>query len=283
VSAPVRLIASDLDGTLFGADHQLSTRTIVALRAAHAAGIRVVAATGRSSTSAVPRLQPAGVVDVAVCSNGSLIHDVARDETILRFPIEPPHVARFFRALSALDPDLSFCWETDRGNGWDAAFADIAAVHADLEGRLDVPGRPGAADTVTKIMVRHPELRREALMAELRPHIPHGLTMSCSGVEFVEVTGPGVDKAAGLRRVCEMWGIAAHEVVAFGDNHNDAPMLAWAGHGVAVENASASAKVVADEVIGHHADDAVADYIETIVARPVRGTTFDAAPSGDPS
>jgi Cof subfamily protein (haloacid dehalogenase superfamily) len=266
VSTPVRLIASDLDGTLFGADHQLTTRTIEALRAAHAAGIRVVAATGRSSTSVVPRLAPAGVVEVAVCSNGSLIHDVARDETVLRFPIEPPHVVRFFEALSMIDPDLSFCWETDRGNGWDAAFADIAAEHSDLEGVLHVPDRPDATATVTKIMVRHPELMREELMAELLPYLPDELTMSCSGVEFVEVTGAGVDKAAGLRHVCEMWGVAAEEVVAFGDNHNDVSMLRWAGRGVAVQNASHSAKAAADDVIGHHAIDAVAEHIEAIVA-----------------
>ena len=266
MNSPVRLIASDLDGTLFGADHQLSARTIEALRAAHEAGIPVVAATGRSSRSVVPRLRPAGVIHVAVCSNGSLIHDLPNDETMMRFPIEPGHVERFFEALAQLDLDLSFCWETDRGNGWDADFADIAAEHSDLEGELHVPERPTASLAVTKIMVRHREIFREALMAELGPHIPHGLTMSCSGVEFVEVTGAGVDKAAGLRHLCAEWGIAAGEVVAFGDNHNDAPMLAWAGTGVAMANGSDAAKSVADEVIGHHADDAVADRIESIVA-----------------
>ena len=266
MDAPLRLIATDLDGTLFDADHRLSTRTIDALRAAHAVGIRVVAATGRSSRSTVPRLRPAGVIDVAVCSNGSLIHDLASDETIERFPIEPDHVARFFEALAMLDLDLSFCWETDRGNGWDDGFADVAALHSDLDGGLVVPERPGASDAVTKIMVRHHRFVREELMAEIAPHIPHGLTMSCSGVEFVEVTGAGVDKAAGLQHLCAAWGIAADEVIAFGDSHNDAPMLAWAGTGIAVANASDTARSVADDVIGHHADDAVAEHIESIVA-----------------
>jgi Cof subfamily protein (haloacid dehalogenase superfamily) len=233
---------------------------------AHAAGITIVAATGRSSRSTVPLLAPAGVVDVAVCSNGSLFHDVARDETLLRFAIEPRHVEQFFAALSALGSDLSFCWETDRGNGWDRAFAHIADAHADLEGSLDVPERPTESSMVTKIMVRHPELMREDLMHELRPHIPHDLTVSCSGVEFVEVTAPGVDKAAGLRHLCATWGIDASEVLAFGDNHNDASMLAWAGRGVAVGNASESAKAVADHVIGNHADDAVAEHIEALLS-----------------
>lgn len=266
MDTPVRLIASDLDGTLFDADHQLSERTIEALRGAHDAGIRVVAATGRSSRSAVPRLRPAGVIDVAVCSNGSLIHDLPNDRTITRFPIEPDHVERFFAVLDAVDLELAFCWETDRGNGWDVGFADIAVLHGDLEGELHVPDRPTTSDAVTKIMVRHRAIVREALMGELAPHIPHGLTMSCSGVEFVEVTAAGVDKAAGLRHVCAEWGIAADEVVAFGDNHNDAPMLAWAGRGIAVANASDSARSAADDVIGHHADDAVAEHIESIVA-----------------
>jgi len=262
----VRLIASDLDGTLFGPNHLLSPRTITAVQHAVAAGIHVVAATGRSTTSAVPRLRPAEVITTAVCSNGSLIHDMLSGATT-RFPIDPAHVDRFFAALTDIDDRYAFCWETDHGNGWDASFDDIASMHEDLGDECGLPTRPTAAHHTTKLMVRPPEITQEALREHLVPLLVDPLTVSTSGVQFVEVTGEGITKASALAHLCSDWGIDRAQVIAFGDNHNDAAMLAWAGHGVAMGNASSQAIAAADEVIGTNADDAVAVFIESLLAR----------------
>jgi hydroxymethylpyrimidine pyrophosphatase-like HAD family hydrolase len=93
------------------------------------------------------------------------------------------------------------------------------------------------------------------------------LTVSTSGVQFVEVTGEGITKASALAHLCTDWGIEPAQVIAFGDNHNDAAMLKWAGHGVAMGNGSSLALEAADEVIGSNADDAVAVFIESLLAR----------------
>tara|TARA_R110002110_G_scaffold1349_1_gene5672 strand:+ start:1681 stop:2487 length:807 start_codon:yes stop_codon:yes gene_type:complete len=262
----VRLLACDLDGTLFGPDHLLSRRTIAAVQHAVAAGIHVVAATGRSTTSAVPRLRPAEVITTAVCSNGSLIHDMLSSDTV-RFPIEPAHVDRFFAALTAIDNRYAFCWETDHGNGWDASFSDIASIHEDLGDECSLATRPTAEHRTTKLMVRHPEITQEALREHLVPLLVDPLTVSTSGVQFVEVTGEGITKASALAHLCTDWGIEPAQVIAFGDNHNDAAMLKWAGHGVAMGNGSSLALEAADEVIGSNADDAVAVFIESLLAR----------------
>jgi Cof subfamily protein (haloacid dehalogenase superfamily) len=262
----VSMIASDLDGTLFGPDHRLSPRTIEAVQAADAAGIRVVAATGRSTTSAVPRIRHAGVIRTAVCSNGSLIHDLATDTTVQRFPIDADHVDRFMATVSALDHRFAFCWETDHGNGWDDAFDDIASLHEDLGDVRGLVTRPTSSHRTTKLMVRHPEITQEDLRDHLVPHLIDPLTVSTSGVQFVEVTGVGITKASALAALCAEWSIDHSDVVAFGDNHNDAAMLAWAGHGVAMANGSSSARDAADQVIGTNADDAVAMFIEQLLA-----------------
>ncbi len=99
-------------------------------------------------------------------------------------------------------------------------------------------------------MVRHREVHRQELAELLAPHLPAPLTLGCSGVEFVEITGVGVDKSRALAGVVGEWDADAGDVIAFGDNHNDMQMLRWAGHGVAVSNAVDAAKGAADEVIG---------------------------------
>ncbi len=64
------------------------------------------------------------------------------------------------------------------------------------------------------------------------------MTLGCSGVDFVEITGVGIDKAHAIRHVIDEMGFASSDVVAFGDNHNDVQMLRWAGHGVAIATRS---------------------------------------------
>src|SRR5215469_18830270 len=63
------------------------------------------------------------------------------------------------------------------------------------------------------------------------------VTCTRSDLPFVEISAAGVDKGAALAQLCAERGIAAGEVVAFGDMPNDLAMLTWAGCGVAVANA----------------------------------------------
>ncbi len=259
-----RVIASDLDGTLFGPDHRLSKRTVDALRAARSAGWTVIAATGRNPTSAMSLLGPHDVIDTLVGSNGSLVHDPVADTTIHRFAIDEAHLASLFASLDAGFAGLSYCWELADSSAWDDGFDDIARQHQDLLMHSRGP-RPNGNDPVTKVMVRHRDLVGRHLADAIEPLLPAPLTLGCSGVDFVEITGVGVDKSRALAHVIEPLGFNADDVIAFGDNHNDLQMLSWAGHGVAVGNAVDAAKDAADEVIGHHGDDSVAAYIESLI------------------
>lgn len=258
------VIASDLDGTLLGPDHQLAQRTIDVLQRARAAGFTVIAATGRAPISAMGRLAKHDVIDALICSNGSIVHDVPTDTTIHRFPIDASHMATLFATLDNAVPGLSYCWEMTSSSAWDVDFDDIAQQHDDLRS-FSVGERPDPSVQITKVMARHPDHHQEELAERLLPHLPAPLTIGCSGVQFVEITGVGVDKSLALSHVVADLGFAASDVVAFGDNHNDVQMLEWAGHGVAVENAAESAKAAADELIGHHGDHSVAAFIESLL------------------
>jgi Cof subfamily protein (haloacid dehalogenase superfamily) len=212
----------------------------------------------------MPLVGPYGVIDALVGSNGALIHDPTTDTTIHRFPIDAAHIGTLFSSLDAGFAGLSYCWELADSAAWDHGFEDVARQHDDLS--MHAPGpRPDGTHPVTKVMVRHAELVGRQLADEIERFLPGPLTLGCSGVDFVEVTGAGVDKSRALAHIVEPLGFDAADVIAFGDNHNDRQMLAWAGHGVAVGNAVDAAKDVADEVIGHHGDDSVAAYIESLL------------------
>ena len=259
----VRLIASDLDGTLLGADGQLSARTQRALAAARQAGIVVVAATGRSHRTALPRV--GAHVDWAVCSNGAVLYDVARDQVDAHHPIGPELVARLVADVAAHVPEIGLAWETADGFGADAAFhrlrpsAESLLVEAPLGQLLE----GGAA--VTKLLVAHPDLVQDVLLDALRPVLPVEVEATTSGADFVEVTATGVDKAFTVGLVCERLGIDRADVLAFGDHLNDLPLLSWAGRAVAMANAHPAVLDVIDERAAPNDADGVAEVLETLV------------------
>ncbi|NRO07897.1 Sugar phosphatase YidA [Lactobacillus helveticus] len=75
---------------------------------------------------------------------------------------------------------------------------------------------------------------------------------------YYEATAAGVDKGTGLERLCNYLKIAPENVMALGDQANDAPMLEYAGIGVAMGNAVDYTKKHADAVTADCDHDGVA-------------------------
>lgn len=262
----VRLVATDLDGTLLGPGGVLSARTIAAVRAVHEAGIVVVAATGRSHHTALPRVAPAEVVRYLVCSNGASLYDCVAGAVVDRHVIAPTSLPLLVEVVRRELGDACFGWEQAEGFGWESAFVSIRPVidkmRAKIVPRFDAPW----PDEVTKVFIGHGELSRDRLLAALTPHMVDGLVATCSGASFVEVTGAGVDKAFGVARLCARLGITADEVVAVGDHLNDLAMLRWAGRGVAMDGAHPAVLAETTERAPSCAEDGVACLLEALVA-----------------
>ena len=98
--------------------------------------------------------------------------------------------------------------------------------------------------------------------------VPPGVHVSPSGLPgSIELTAPGVHKGSAVAHLCERLGVEQRDVVAFGDGLNDHEMLAWAGQGVAMGNAEAETKAIADEVTASNDDDGVAVVVERLLGR----------------
>jgi len=81
---------------------------------------------------------------------------------------------------------------------------------------------------------------------------------------LLEISAAGISKATTLAEVVARTSHAANDVVAFGDMPNDLPMLAWAGHSVAVANAHPEVLALVDEVTASNDDDGVALVLERL-------------------
>jgi Cof subfamily protein (haloacid dehalogenase superfamily) len=257
-----RVIASDLDGTLLGVDERVSARTERVLRAARAAGIFVVAATGRTLLSALPLL-PEGAVDLIITDNGASVYDPLAGR-IKRLRVIDPHVARStFAAVRVALPMVGFGWATPDGVWLDQTFLDLGyqlSERSSARMALEIHDQM----QITKLFIVTPDLRQVALQRALEELQLEGVVVSTSGAPFVEASVAGCDKATTLAGVTEELGLSADDVIAFGDQMNDIAMLSWVGRGVAMGNAHAEVRAIAQQQTASNREDGVALVLEQL-------------------
>ncbi|MEN3341709.1 MAG: hypothetical protein V7644_1113 [Actinomycetota bacterium] len=259
----MRLAAIDLDGTLLRGDGTISGRTKAAVRGATDAGIEIVLVTARGPRTARELAAELGVSGEAICSNGALVVDLATGEIRRQRVLETDVAIRLVRALRERLPGVLFAVEREafaHEPGF-AAWNWSPPPETRVGDALELLAEPA-----TKLVVRHEGHELEAVAALARELAGDEATVSISGSWVVEVSAAGVNKAAALAELCDELGIAAADVVAFGDHLNDLPMLSWAGQAVAVANAHPELTEVADEVTASNDEDGVALVLERLVA-----------------
>jgi Cof subfamily protein (haloacid dehalogenase superfamily) len=260
----IRLVATDLDGTLLRPDETVSERTRRAVAAARDAGITVVLVSGRPARSIGWLAERVGVGGIAICANGAVVWDLDHGTMLDYSPMAADLAARLVHDLREAIPGALFAVELEREFGREAGWGDglrpapPEALEADALELITGP--------VTKLLVRHPTLPFEEVAERARQAIGDDAVATWAGLRLVEISAAGVTKASALERLCRRLGVAASEVVAVGDMDNDLAMLAWAGTAVAVANATQEVLDAADEVTAANTDDGVALLLERILA-----------------
>lgn len=262
----MRLLATDLDGTLLGPDGVVSERNVAALRLARAAGWYVVLATGRPPFM-VDLLAPqlGEVATHGVMANGSVVATLP-DQTVLRtvrFEIEL--AVRVVTRLRSIDDGYGFALATDRGFAHQVGFAERMPAPTPTPPTDDVLVAADQATEAIKLMVFHRHHGAHELLGLLPTILGHDVSVTHMGADCVEVGVAGIDKATGLMFLCDHLGVDAADVVAFGDEYNDHEMLVWAGRGVAMANAPEETRRLADEVTLSNVDDGVAVALERML------------------
>jgi Cof subfamily protein (haloacid dehalogenase superfamily) len=264
-----KLVATDLDGTIVRSDETVSGFTHAVFDRVRAAGIPIVGATGRG-----PRLEALSRTDLPhadmlVLGQGGRVVDL-RDPgspRILRDARVPGSVVatlveRLERRLGpikvlveALDGERDPLWGDDVAD-WPYPD-DLVIQDREISLRYDV----------IKAFIRAPDGDTDALLATASEIIPVDVVaLTHSGLGWVEITPPDVDKGTGLAIVAAELGIDASEVLVFGDMPNDIPMFKWAGwRRVAVENAHPALMALADEVTLSNERDGVAVYLDNLL------------------
>jgi len=273
-----RLLAIDIDGTLVNSQDQLTEPTRAALARAVAAGIRVVLATGRRYSRALPLVEPLRLDVPLVTASGALIKDPLDHRTL--------HRAEF--AAGVLQGLLQI---VDSAGYEPVLYADTFAEGFDYYcQRLDV-----VQPELAEYLALNPDCHRlwPALIADPPPGVFSGFAIGsrdemlalCAALErrfprelyvhvlrspryqgyMCEIAPFGATKWSGIERLARQWGIRDEEICAVGDDVNDIPMIRAAGLGVAMGNASPEVKAAADRIAPGHDEDGLTHVVDWLL------------------
>lgn len=263
----IKLIATDLDGTLLNSQHELSLRNAMILQAAREKGVKIVIATGKTPASTRALVERLELDTPGIYNQGLLT--VEPDGSIRRQTTLPSAIAR---QVITFAEDRGFTVVAYRGSeiltrkrNNDTALLEEYGEPAvrevgPLQNILDTP--------VNKIIAIHRADARR--IKALRWHLSVQLNGSSHLVQpgldvMLEVLPRGASKGTALKALLADLKIAPEHVLALGDGDNDIEMIEQAGIGIAVANASQALKDKADHIVGSNDDDGVAEAIEHFV------------------
>lgn len=283
----IKLIASDLDGTLLNADSEVSDENAQAIREAQAAGIEFIVATGRNLPQAKPRLDRHGLKPAYITINGGLVYNEA-GQIKVHIPLAP---AQLTAALDQIDRFGFYCElvipDGVVSNSYEHRLADMTRAMKRLHPEISqAEATRQAADHIKYLFTQYvTDYRafiasgREILkivvfadggqpaLAPLKQQLEAlgGLAVTSSGENNLEINAEDAQKGPALAAYAALKQISMTEVMAIGDNLNDESMIRMAKYGVAMANAVPQIKALAWEITGTNVANGVAQAIHQAI------------------
>lgn len=265
MSAPIRLLISDIDGTLVRKDKSLGAPVEAACARLRAAGVRLALISARPVSGMRELIARTGADALCGAFNGGTLFRPG-GEAVAAHRLSPDAAAR---ALKALDrPEVS-PWVFADGR-WYATTTEGAHVPSEritaAQEPVIVAGFDALLDRVDKIVGVSDALEAlAALEEEVASALGRDATVARSQAYYLDVTAPEADKGRGVRAIAEAADIPLKSVAVIGDGHNDVAMFRVAGFSVAMCNASDTVRAAAQATAPSNADDGVAIAIDELI------------------
>ena len=259
---PVRAIAFDLDDTLLRSDGSISAYTVDVLHRAHAQGIRIIPASGRTYGSMLKALPPIlDIADCLVCCNGSEVW--TPDGTLLMQELLPVPLAHEVADFAARRGVYCQTYAPDRffytmENEWATSYARLSSLEGECVGDLTAFIRK----PVTKLLMMDEPDRVATLLTEAQALFAGRASLTCSKPYFLECNPLRATKGNALSWCADHFGFALENLLAFGDSLNDVSLLEAAGTGVCVANARPDVRALGFPTCRANDEDGVAQYID---------------------
>ena len=263
--ASVRLVASDMDFTLLANDGTMPPDMPELIDGLTDAGVVFCAASGRPTYTLRDMFPDHRDVMAFIADNGAAVS--YRGESVLKSLIAPADYHELIDVTLAQTDgvpvlcgmDRAYVLERDRSHDAKIRTYYHAITYLETFDGIDVE-----ANKYTILFPKNDSMPHyQQLMG---PRFGERFSVTCAGVEWIDVMNRGVNKGTGIERLCTYLGISTTEVAAFGDTDNDAQMLSTAGHSFLMANGQERMRPFAKYEAPSNNERGVATVVHAILA-----------------
>lgn len=274
LSQDIKLIALDLDGTLFNSQSIISKENIKAIKAASDAGVNIVISTGRPFCGDPFEQISGSGIDYSINANGSSAYRISTGECLFEDPLDDDVVIPVIEYLLTQRVHMD---AFIKGQGYSpvkclkdakelsmppSLHKYIMNTRKRVDSLVDLIKTEGH---VQKMTINFPKDQngnyycRDEVFEYLTGN--PALTVVSGGYGNLEFTKAGVDKGVGLKKLSGILNIPLDQTMAIGDTENDLAIIKSAHIGVAMENATEQLKADSDYITDTNDNDGVAKAI----------------------
>ena len=261
----IRLVLSDVDGTLVRSDKSLSDRSIAAVQELHAAGIAFAVTSGRPPRGMSMLVEPLALESPIAAFNGGLI--VEPDLSVIENRVVPDGLVS--RAVELMESFELSAW-LYRGPEWlvvdpDGPHVAHEAQTVQFEPTV-VESFDGLESGIAKIVgVSDDHDAVAAAATAANGEFGDRVSASRSQPYYLDVTHPLANKGAVARFLSARYAIPPEEIATIGDMPNDVLMFAHSGLSIAMGNADREVQRAARRVTTSNDDEGFANAVERFI------------------
>ena len=284
----IKLIASDMDGTLLNHNHKIPKENVELINYAKNQGIEFIVATGRAYYEALPALNEENINCDVISFNGGIVYDknsniisitpmLPKDlyytiEILKSFDISYQLYTKNTIYTTSIETDINAYIDLIRSNGYEP---DVEHLRAEAQQKLEV-GYITEVENIElylnekenppiKIIAISNDISKLENAAKLLSENT-SISVTSSGANNIEIMHKNATKGTALKEIAKIYGINLENAVAIGDNLNDQAMLDIVGYSVAMKNGNTILKEQAKYVTEKtNSEGGVADTIFKLI------------------
>lgn len=284
----IKLIASDMDGTLLNHNHKIPKENVKLINFAKKQGIKFVVATGRAYYEALPALNEENINCDVISFNGGIVYDkngniisitpmIPKDlyytiEILKSFDISYQLYTKNTIYTRSIETDINAYIDLIRSNGYEP---DVEHLRAEAQQKLDL-GYITEVDNIELYLneEENPPIKIIAISNDISKlenatkllSENTNISVTSSGANNIEIMHKNATKGEALKEIAKIYGINLENAVAIGDNLNDQAMLDIVGYSVAMKNGNTILKEQAKYVTEKtNSEGGVADTIFKLI------------------
>lgn len=251
----IRLIASDMDGTLLDEHGEVPPETYDLILALREKGVHFAASSGRRFDRLCQFFAPVRDKMDFVAANGAQVY--VDGELVDREVFSHLGIRRLAKTVGKFESLHMALFDGEKSFLLDDEDKFVREIDKDLPNAERIWYLPGPDVSILKISIYCEDGHVMDYAYALSRELGDEFLFAPSGTHWIDALQRGVNKATGIEQVMAHHGITRDEVMAFGDSMNDYEIIRFVGTGCAMANGRPALKAVANRVIGYNYDQAV--------------------------